>query len=159
MDSFLCVHVYGGGVMQRHLVDLCPGRMADDSPRASGKSHRWRAAAAAYLVWLAYTYKDKNKLGEWGYSSLTRMIFNAFGLVFDVAGISPRTVSLPPELLHQMATGEATPCIVTVSPHGAFAIGHVCISQGDYDWTQSLLHSVDVRLVRLSCSRYRWCAS
>ena len=80
-----------------------------------------RAVAALYAVWMAYTWRAKNQPGDWGPRALSELLRFLFDLVFRVSGIKSEAVMSPEAQAQEK-------CIVTVSPHGAFAIGHVFLS-------------------------------
>lgn len=76
---------------------------------------------ALYALWLAATWRDKNKVKPWGYEWMVMCVQRLwFDVVVGLWGVQS-SVEFP---FAESAEAEgAIPCVVTVSPHGAFGIG------------------------------------
>lgn len=81
---------------------------------------RRASAAVAYVLWLAATWRDQHKLAKWGPDWLRWAVQRLwFDQVWRLAGVTS-ALRTGDHDLSRMA-----PCVVTVSPHGAFALGFV----------------------------------
>ena len=87
-------------------------------------SSRHRLALAAYAGWLAYTWNHKSRPDDWGPWHLARAVSALLRVIFRILGVRS-LYHHPPSLGQGIA-----PCVVTVCPHGAFAIGHMFFSLG-----------------------------
>lgn len=86
--------------------------------------------AAMYGVWLAATWRAKERPGPWGYEwvaiCVQRIWFDAVAYLSGVTGSLHFHHFAGSSLSDGEASGlqrQAIPCVVTVSPHGAFGIG------------------------------------
>ncbi|KAL1521998.1 hypothetical protein AB1Y20_021643 [Prymnesium parvum] len=105
-------------------------RAADRSARCCGVagararlSRRMTPLASTYLLWLLATWRDKRRLEAWGPQFLRRAVQRLwFDQLMRIAGVTGHLrIGLTPAQLRAL-----TPCVVTCSPHGAFAVGLLC---------------------------------
>ena len=98
---------------------------------------RVATAAALYLLWYVQTRRHKNRLGAWGPHWARWAVQHLwFDVVMKLSGVSGHLRFTPSALDAQKA------CVVTVSPHGAFAVGFICLH------SQRLVEDVQVRQFR-----------
>jgi hypothetical protein len=82
-------------------------------------------ASAAYALWFIATRSDKDRLTSWGPDWGRRVVQRWFDAIMSLSGVHGDVrLELSEE---ELAEHVKRPCVVTCSPHGAFAIGFLCL--------------------------------
>jgi len=88
-----------------------------------------RLALAMYAAFVAATWHARYSVEPWGPLWAVKVVHGFWGRIMRLCGVESRIV-LPRELVHLLEQGQLTPSVVSFSPHGAMAVGHILCGIG-----------------------------
>lgn len=114
-----------GQRMLRLLTQLI--RHAAD--RTARRSRHVGGLLMLYITFMASTWRTKYSIEPWGPIWAVRLLHSFWSRVMQMCGVESRMI-IPRELVARLQRGEIAPCVVSFSPHGAMAVGHILCGIG-----------------------------
>ena len=98
-----------------------------------------RAVLGAYAAFVALTWRSKRSLAPWGPLWLVKIVLGFWQRVLRICSVD-HSMIFPPELVKALENKQLQPCVVSFSPHGAMAMGHLLCGIGRQRITPELHH-------------------